>query len=222
MIYEAHVKGLTQLHPEVPEELRGTYAGLAHPAVIEPPQPARRHRDRADAGAPVRPRQHLLDKGLRNYWGYNTIGFFAPHDDYAASGEPGSRCRSSRRWCKALHAAGIEVILDVVYNHTAEGNHLGPDAVLPRHRQRRLLPARRGRPALLHGLHRHRQHAQRAAPALAAADHGLAALLGHRDARRRLPVRPRRRRWPASSTTSTGCRPSSNSSSRTRSSARSS
>ena len=92
---------------------------------------------------------------------------------------------------KALHAAGIEVILDVVYNHTAEGNHLGPMLVDARHRQRRLLPARRQRPAVLHGLHRHREHAERPAPARAAADHGLAALLGDRDARRRLPLRPR-------------------------------
>ena len=97
---------------------------------------------------------------------------------------------------RALHEAGIEVILDVVYNHTAEGNHLGPTLSLPGHRQRGLLPARRGRPALLHGLHRHRQHPERPAPALAAADHGLAALLGDRDARRRLPLRPRRHAGP--------------------------
>ena len=92
---------------------------------------------------------------------------------------------------RALHEAGIEVILDVVYNHTAEGNHLGPDAVVQGHRQPDVLPAGRGRPAVLHGLHRHRQHAERPDPAVAAADHGLAALLGHRDARRRLPLRPR-------------------------------
>ena len=92
---------------------------------------------------------------------------------------------------RALHEAGIEVILDVVYNHTAEGNHLGPDAVVPGHRQPGVLPAGRGRQAVLHGLHRHREHPQRPAPAVAAADHGLAALLGHRDARRRLPLRPR-------------------------------
>ena len=90
-----------------------------------------------------------------------------------------------------LHGAGIEVILDVVYNHTAEGNHMGPTLSHARHRQRGLLPARRRRPALLHGLHRHRELAQRPQPAHAAADHGLAAVLGHRDARRRLPVRPR-------------------------------
>ena len=98
---------------------------------------------------------------------------------------------------KALHEAGIEVILDVVYNHTAEGNHLGPDAVVQGHRQPRLLPPGRRRPALLHGLHGHRQQPQHAPPARAAADHGQPALLGHGDARRRVPLRPRRRRWPA-------------------------
>ena len=92
---------------------------------------------------------------------------------------------------KALHRAGIEVILDVVYNHTAEGNHLGPMLVVPGHRQRLLLPPDAGRPEPLHGLHRHRQHPQPGAPERAAADHGLAALLGHRVPRRRLPLRPR-------------------------------
>ena len=85
VIYEAHVKGLTEPHPDIPEELRGTYAGLAHPVDHRAPQAARRHRRRADAGAPVRHDHHLLEKGLRNYWGYNTIGFFAPHDDYASA-----------------------------------------------------------------------------------------------------------------------------------------
>ena len=92
---------------------------------------------------------------------------------------------------RALHEAGIEVILDVVYNHTAEGNHLGPDARFRGIDNAALLPAGRRRPAVLHGLHRHRQLAERAASARAAADHGLAALLGHRDARRRVPLRPR-------------------------------
>ena len=102
-----------------------------------------------------------------------------------------SRCRSSRAMVRALHEAGIEVILDVVYNHTAEGNHLGPTLSFRGIDNRGVLPAGRGRPAVLHGLHGHREHAQRPAPAVAAADHGLAAVLGHRDARRRLPLRPR-------------------------------
>ncbi len=126
MIYEAHVKGLTMPHPEVPEELRGTYAGLAHPASSS---------TCIELGVtaielmPVHQFVHDHDparQGPANYWGYNTIGFFAPHNALRRPGSAASRCRSSRRWCTALHEAGIEVILDVVYNHTAEGNHLGP------------------------------------------------------------------------------------------------
>ncbi len=126
VIYEAHVKGLTQLHPEIPEDIRGTYAGIAHPATIAHLQslgvtaielmPV--HQFVQDFG--------LLDKGLRNYWGYNTIGFFAPHNDYAAYGTRGQQVTEFKGMVKALHEANIEVILDVVYNHTAEGNHLGP------------------------------------------------------------------------------------------------
>ena len=126
VIYEAHVKGLTQRHPEVPEELRGTYAGIAHPAVIE-------HLQRLGVTAlelmPVHQFVNdsvLQDKGLSNYWGYNTLGFFAPHNAYAAGGQDGQQVQEFRAMVRALHEAGIEVILDVVYNHTAEGNHLGP------------------------------------------------------------------------------------------------
>jgi hypothetical protein len=128
--------------------------------------------------------------GLTNYWGYNSIGYLAPHDGYA-SVRPSRSCPSSSRWSRPCTRPGIEVILDVVYNHTAEGNHLGPTLSLQGHRQPGLLPARRRRPALLHGLHRHRQQPEHAPPPRAAADHGLAALLGDRDARRRLPLRPR-------------------------------
>ena len=126
VIYEAHVRGLTQQHPAVPEELRGTYAGLAHPAVID-------HLTRLGVTAielmPVH--QFVNDpslqaKGLSNYWGYNTIGFFAPHNAYAAFRQPGQQVQEFKAMVKELHAADIEVILDVVYNHTAEGNHLGP------------------------------------------------------------------------------------------------
>ena len=125
IIYEAHVKGLTELHPDLPPELRGTYAGLAHPAVTA-------HLTKLGITAielmPVHQfvQDHtLLEKGLRNYWGYNTLGFFAPEASYAASGE-GKQVQEFKSMVKAMHAAGIEVILDVVYNHTAEGNHLGP------------------------------------------------------------------------------------------------
>ncbi|MET3961568.1 isoamylase [Marmoricola sp. OAE513] len=129
VIYEAHVKGLTQLHPAVPEDLRGTYAGLAHQAVTD-------HLNRLGVTAielmPVHQFVHddvLTQKGLRNYWGYNTLGFFAPHAGYASAAAvavPGQQVQEFKSMVKAMHAAGIEVILDVVYNHTAEGNHLGP------------------------------------------------------------------------------------------------
>uniref|UniRef100_UPI0012950ED3 glycogen debranching protein GlgX n=1 Tax=Ornithinicoccus halotolerans TaxID=1748220 RepID=UPI0012950ED3 len=126
VIYEAHVKGLTMTHPEVPEEIRGTYAAMAHPAVIE-------HLTQLGVTAiellPVHQYvqdSHLIDKGLSNYWGYNTIGFLAPHNGYAAYGTRGEQVTEFKSMVKALHEADIEVILDVVYNHTAEGNHLGP------------------------------------------------------------------------------------------------
>ncbi|MEV0715002.1 glycogen debranching protein GlgX [Asanoa sp. NPDC050611] len=126
VIYETHVKGLTAAHPGVPDELRGTYAGLAHPATIE-------HLTRLGVTAvelmPVQQfvhDQHLMDRGLRNYWGYNTIGYFAPYHGYSAMGRCGQQVQEFRGMVRALHAAGIEVILDVVYNHTGEGNHLGP------------------------------------------------------------------------------------------------
>ncbi|TDP91799.1 glycogen debranching protein GlgX [Labedaea rhizosphaerae] len=126
VIYEAHVKGMTQNHPFIPDELRGTYAGLAHPVIIE-------HLTKLGVTAiellPVHQflSDHgLTEHGLTNYWGYNTIGFFAPHDAYAATSEPGGQVQEFRGMVRALHEAGIEVILDVVYNHTAEGNHLGP------------------------------------------------------------------------------------------------
>src|SRR5690606_12304848 len=113
-------------HPQVPERLRGTYAGMAHPAVLD-------HLRKLGVTAvelmPVHEFLHdhaLQARGLRNYWGYNTIGFFAPHSGYAATGTRGEQVQEFKAMVKALHEAGIEVILDVVYNHTAEGNHLGP------------------------------------------------------------------------------------------------
>ncbi|KIZ14803.1 glycogen debranching protein GlgX [Streptomyces natalensis] len=126
VLYEAHVKGLTMLHPELPEELRGSYAALAHPAIID-------HLTKLGVTAlelmPVHQFVHdhrLVDAGLTNYWGYNTIGFFAPHNAYASWGDRGQQVLEFKTAVRALHRAGIEVILDVVYNHTAEGNHLGP------------------------------------------------------------------------------------------------
>ncbi len=126
VIYEAHVKGMTKLHPAVDPDLRGTYAGMAHPAVID-------HLLELVVTAiellPVHQfvqDQHLLEEGLRNYWGYNSIGYLAPHNEYSSVGEQGGQVGDFKRMVRALHSAGIEVLLDVVYNHTAEGNHLGP------------------------------------------------------------------------------------------------
>lgn len=126
IIYETHVKGFTQLHPEIPEEIRGTYAALAHPVTIDylkalgitaiELMPV--HHFVAD--------RHLKERGLTNYWGYNTIGFFAPDARYSSSGVLGEQVLEFKEMVKQLHKANIEVILDVVYNHTAEGNHLGP------------------------------------------------------------------------------------------------
>lgn len=125
-IYEAHVKGLTQTLPGVPDEIRGTYAGIGHPAVID-------HLVKLGVTAielmPVHQFVNdgtLQEKGLSNYWGYNTIAFFAPHNAYASTGQRGEQVQEFKAMVKALHTAGIEVILDVVYNHTAEGNHMGP------------------------------------------------------------------------------------------------
>ena len=126
VIYETHVKGFTAAHPGIPPEIQGTYAGLAHPAAVE-------HLQLLGITAvellPVHHflnPQHLIDKGLRNYWGYDSIGFFAPYSDYAATGHRGQQVIEFKNMVRELHAAGIEVILDVVYNHTGEGNHLGP------------------------------------------------------------------------------------------------
>ncbi|OBG98729.1 glycogen debranching enzyme GlgX [Mycobacterium sp. E3251] len=126
VIYEAHVKGLTQTHPDIPEQLRGTYAGVAHPVIIE------HLKNLGVTAIELMPVHHfandstLVDRGLSNYWGYNTIGFFAPDFKYSSSASPGGQVQEFKAMVRALHEAGIEVILDVVYNHTAEGNHMGP------------------------------------------------------------------------------------------------
>ena len=126
VIYEAHVKGFTFLHPAVPKEIRGTYAAIGHPAIITY---LKELGITAIELMPVHQSindHHLAEKGLTNYWGYNTIGFFAPDHRYASAGKNGEQVKEFKDMVKALHKAGIEVILDVVYNHTAEGNHLGP------------------------------------------------------------------------------------------------
>jgi isoamylase len=125
VIYEVHTKGFTARHPDIPEALRGTYAGLGHPVAID------YLRDLGVTTVELLPvhqfvhDSHLLERGLRNYWGYNSIGFFAPHNGYASGGR-GEQVQEFKAMVRALHDSGIEVILDVVYNHTAEGNHLGP------------------------------------------------------------------------------------------------
>jgi isoamylase len=126
VIYEAHVKGLTELHPGIPEDLRGKYGALSHPLVLD-------HLKKLGITAielmPVHQFVNdstLQEKGLTNYWGYNTIGFFAPHNEYSSTGDLGQQVQEFKGMVRSMHEAGIEVILDVVYNHTAEGNHLGP------------------------------------------------------------------------------------------------
>ncbi|MDO4664798.1 MAG: glycogen debranching protein GlgX [Actinomycetaceae bacterium] len=125
IIYEAHVKGLTHLNPDVPGDIRGTYAGIGHPATIN------YLKDLGINALELMPvhqfvnDSYLQEKGLSNYWGYNTIGFFAPQNTYSSTGAAGA-VQEFKQMVKALHSAGIEVILDVVYNHTAEGNHMGP------------------------------------------------------------------------------------------------
>ena len=126
VIYEAHVKGFTKRHPGVRDDLRGTYAGLASDEAIA------HLRSLGVTAVELLPIHHIADehylveRGLANYWGYSSIGYLAPHALYAATGTRGEQVREFKGMVKALHRAGIEVILDVVYNHTAEGNHLGP------------------------------------------------------------------------------------------------
>ncbi|MDT8379353.1 MAG: glycogen debranching protein GlgX [Desulfotignum sp.] len=126
VIYETHVKGFTFRHPDVPPEMAGTYAGLAHPAVVE------YLKNLGVTAVELMPvhffiqDKHLVDQGLRNYWGYNSIGYFSPQNEYGADIRPGGVVAEFKQMVKTLHQAGLEVILDVVYNHTAEGNHLGP------------------------------------------------------------------------------------------------
>ena len=190
VIYEVHVKGFTKTMPDVREDLRGTYAGLASEAALA-------HLTSLGVTAvELLPVHHIADeqllaaKGLTNYWGYSTIGFFAPHALYAATGTRGEQVREFKGMVKALHRAGIEVILDVVYNHTAEGNHLGPTLSFKGVDNLSYYRTVPGDPLPLHGLHRDRQLAQPGASVGAAPDHGLAALLRARVPRRRVPVRP--------------------------------
>ncbi|HUZ21228.1 MAG TPA: glycogen debranching protein GlgX [Acidimicrobiales bacterium] len=125
-VYEMHVKGFTARHPAVPPELRGTYAGLAVPEVIDHLQSLKVTAVELQPVHQFIHDQQLVERGLRNYWGYNSICYLAPHNEYSASGSLGQQVQEFKQLVKTLHAAGIEVLLDVVYNHTAEGSHLGP------------------------------------------------------------------------------------------------
>ena len=198
IIYEAHVRGLTQRHPDVPPAHRGTYAGMTAEPILE-------HLRKLGVTTielmPVHhfvQDRHLLDRGLRNYWGYNTLAFFAPEPGYGASRGPEELIREFKEMVQRFHAAGFEVVLDVVYNHTAEGNHSGPDALVPGHRQPGLLPGRSRRRAALHGLHRLRQHPEHDEPPIAAAAHGQPALLGDARCMWMVSASTSRPRWPAS------------------------
>ena len=178
---------MTMRHPGVPEHLRGTYLGLASDPVVDhllglgvtavELMPV--HQFVAD--------RQLVERGLTNYWGYNSIAFLAPHVGYATGGL-GQQVSEFKSMVRTLHRAGLEVILDVVYNHTGEGNQLGPTLSLRGIDNSRLLPAHAGRPPLLHGLHGHRQQPQHPAPRTC---HRQPALLGDRHARGRLSLRPR-------------------------------
>jgi glycogen operon protein len=126
VIYEAHVKGLTETHPDIPEQIRGTYTAVAHPVIVD------HLKSIGITAIELMPVHHfandstLIEKGLNNYWGYNTIGFLAPDSKYSSATSPGAQVQEFKAMVRDLHEAGIEVILDVVYNHTAEGNHMGP------------------------------------------------------------------------------------------------
>ena len=188
VIYEVHVKGFTMRHPDVPEDMRGTYAGLATPAVVD-----YLHRLGVTAVELLPCHQfvaerQLVERGLTNYWGYNSIGFFAPDVRYAATGGRGGQVAEFKTMVKTLHEAGIEVILDVVYNHTAEGTEMGPTLSfrgIDNAAYYRLVDGRHYMDYTGCG-----NTPRHDASAHAAADHGQPALLGARDARRRIPLRP--------------------------------
>ncbi len=158
IIYETHVKGFTKLHPEIPEEIRGTYAAIAHPVTIK------YLKSLGITAIELMPVHHFIrdqfleEKGLHNYWGYNSIGFFAPDVRYSSSGTLGEQVIEFKTMVKALHKAGIEVILDVVYNHTGEGNQMGPTLSFRGIDNASYYRLNGRQQALLHGLHRHGQY----------------------------------------------------------------
>ena len=213
VIYEAARQGLHHAPPRRPAGAARHLRRARAPGVRRAPAAARASpRSSCCRCTTSSSEPHLLRRGLTNYWGYNTLGYFAPHAAYSALGSGGEQVTEFKAMVKALHAAGIEVILDVVYNHTAEGGHTGPTLSLrgiDNPAYYRLAGGDRARYTDYTGCG---NTLDVRPPGRAAADHGLAALLGHRDARRRLPLRPGLGARPARCTTSTGCRPSSTSS----------
>ncbi len=186
VIYEMHVRGFTMKHPDVPKPVRGTYAGLAQPVVLE------YLKNLGITAVQLLPVHEHLDDGflqgrsLTNFWGYNSIGFFAPHSEYAAAQEGQGQVEEFKAMVREFHRAGIEVILDVVYNHTAEGDENGPMLFLrglDNHAYYMLNDDLR----VVNYIHRHRQYLQCRQSACAAPRHGQSALLGGGDARRWLP-----------------------------------
>ena len=224
VIYELHVKGFTARHPEVPRELRGTYAGLALAGRDRAPDPARRSpRSSCCPCTTSCADGSWCERGLTNYWGYNSIGFFAPDARYSSQGVRGEQVREFKTMVKTPPPRPASRSSSTSSTTTRRGQPPRADAGLPRHRQRRLLPARRPTTARYYldytGCGNTLEHA---APAHAPAHHGQPALLGARDARRRLPLRPRLDPRPRAARRATGCPPSSTSSTRTRWSRRSS
>ena len=186
VLYETHLRGFTMLHPAVPERFRGTCAGFSIPQVIDH---LRALGVTAVEFLPIHAfiqDRHLVERGLTNYWGYNSIGFFAPEPRYLASGD----LAEWKAMVACLHDAGIEVMIDVVYNHTAEGNHMGPTLSFKGIDNASYYKLEPRGPALLLGQHRLRQLAEPQPSARAADGDGFLALLGRGDARRRLPLRP--------------------------------
>ena len=223
LIYELHVKGFTKLHPDVPEKLRGTYAGLAS-------EPAIKHLTDLGVTAvellPVHHHvddRHLVEKGLTQLLGLQHAGLLRPELALLpARASPQDAVQQFKMMVRALHAAGHRGDPRRGLQPHRRGQPAGPDALDARHRQRRLLPAVARRPALLHGLHRLRQHAEHDAPARPAAHHGQPALLGHSRCTSTASASTWPARWPASCSRSTGWARSSTSSTRTRSCRRSS
>ena len=196
IVYETHVKGFTQRHPEVPEEFRGTFAGLSQPAVVD-------HMTKLGITAvellPVQlflDDRHLVERKLSNFWGYNTLGFFAPDPRYLRSSYLGE----FKTFVQIMHTAGIEVIMDVVYNHTAEGNHMGPTFSFRGIDNASYYNLVRDNPRYYMDFTGCGNVFDLRHPRVLAACHGFAAVLGVGDARRRVPLRSWLRHWRGRST----------------------